>query len=403
MTGVAAQWCGTAPESYRKTIEVQWSKEGFGKPNWGLRRTIQNDLSPLAGFIAANYGLPFDLDAFAEAGQTLLAEVTDELGWMYETLHTDGKTKGRIDYTVWSEVFSCPECAGEVVFTDEALDETSGRVRDTFPCPHCGSELTKRRVERLYESHFDPSINATVRVPRLKPVMLFYSLGGMTHRKSVEASDLEILERINRLPLPMEVPSVLIPPMHMTHERARMEYSGITHIHHFFLPRAAHALAARGCGVGLTHTRTFGSATCFFSSWNRPSGGCLSSIGTALRIITQVNRQLTGVYYVSSQIAEVSPKYNLGKQAFPTEQDLRRVARTTEFWMHCDGKHDSVDRDSEQLRGLHLHRPTLRREHLLRRSQLPGRILAPGTDQCTVPEAIVDRFKKKGAPRVINV
>ncbi len=30
MTGVAAQWCGTAPESYRKALEAQWAKEGFG-------------------------------------------------------------------------------------------------------------------------------------------------------------------------------------------------------------------------------------------------------------------------------------------------------------------------------------------------------------------------------------
>ena len=96
MTGVAAQWCGTAPESYRKSLEALWAKEGFGKPKWGLRRTIQNDLSPLAGFIAANYGLPFDLDAFAEAGRALLDEVEAELGWMYETLHTDGETTGRI-------------------------------------------------------------------------------------------------------------------------------------------------------------------------------------------------------------------------------------------------------------------------------------------------------------------
>ena len=148
MTGVAAQWCGTAPESYRKSLEELWDKEGFGKPNWGLRRTIQNDLSPLASFIAANYGLPFDLDAFAEAGRALLDEVEAELGWMYETLHTDGETRGRINYIVWSEVFSCPDCTGEVVFTDEALDEASGRVRDVFPCPQCGSELTRRRLER---------------------------------------------------------------------------------------------------------------------------------------------------------------------------------------------------------------------------------------------------------------
>ena len=143
MTGVAAQWCGTAPESYRKALEALWAKEGFGKPNWGPRRTIQNDLSPLAGFIAANYGLPFDLDAFAEAGRDLLDGVEAELGWMYETLHTDGETTGRIDYTVWSEVFRCPECTAEVVFVDEALDRTTGRVKDTFPCPDCDAELNK--------------------------------------------------------------------------------------------------------------------------------------------------------------------------------------------------------------------------------------------------------------------
>jgi transcription initiation factor IIE alpha subunit len=85
-----------------------------------------------------------------KAGKQLLKEVEQEIGWMYETLHTDGKTKGRIEYTVWSEVFTCPECAGEVNFLDEALDEESKRVRDSFPCPHCGADLNKDRLERLY-------------------------------------------------------------------------------------------------------------------------------------------------------------------------------------------------------------------------------------------------------------
>ena len=146
MTGVAAHWCGTAPESYRESLEALWSKEGFGKPHWGLRRTIQNDLSPLAGFIAANYGLPFDLGEFAEAGRTLLDDVGQELGWMYETLHTDGKTKGRIDYTVWSQMFSCPECTGEIEFVEEALDKTNSRVKEAFPCPRCDIELSKDKL-----------------------------------------------------------------------------------------------------------------------------------------------------------------------------------------------------------------------------------------------------------------
>ena len=170
MTGVAAQWCGTAPKSYRQELEALWAKERFGKPSWGLRRTIQNDLSPLAGFIAANYSLPFDLDAFAEAGRTLLDEVEAELGWMYETLHTDGVTRGRIDYTVWSEVFRCPECAAEVVFVDEALDRTTGRVRVTFPCPDCDAELNKDRLERVFETNVDSANRQRAATRRVQAV-----------------------------------------------------------------------------------------------------------------------------------------------------------------------------------------------------------------------------------------
>ena len=122
MTGVAAQWCGTAPRAYRRELEQRWKAEGREPPKWGARRAILGDLSPAATLIAANYNLPFDVSAFREASARLLQEVDAELGWMYETLHTDGQTTGRINYTVWSEVFSCPDCAGEVVFLDEALD-----------------------------------------------------------------------------------------------------------------------------------------------------------------------------------------------------------------------------------------------------------------------------------------
>jgi hypothetical protein len=38
MTGVAAQWCGSAPAEYRKQLEAEWSKQGLPKPKWGARR-----------------------------------------------------------------------------------------------------------------------------------------------------------------------------------------------------------------------------------------------------------------------------------------------------------------------------------------------------------------------------
>ena len=54
--------------------------------------------------------------------------------------------KGRINYTVWSDVFICPYCTGEIIFWDAAVDQEKGKVRDTFNCPSCGSEHTKRSV-----------------------------------------------------------------------------------------------------------------------------------------------------------------------------------------------------------------------------------------------------------------
>ena len=395
MTGVAAQWCGTAPESYQKELEALWAKEGFGKPSWGLRRTIQNDLSPLAGFIAANYGLPFDLDAFAEAGRALLDEVEAELGWMYETLHTDGETRGRIGYTVWSEVFSCPDCTGEVVFTDEALDETSGRVRDVFPCPQCGSELTKRRLERVYESQFDSSINTTIRVPRRKPAMILYSLDGATFRKKPDVSDMATLERIDRLPLPTEVPSTLIPPMHMTHERARMDYSGVTHVHHFFLPRAAHALAAMWCRANACPDTRIRHMLLYFveqAVWNltilnayRPTG------------YSQNSQWFKGVYYVPSQHSECSPWYVLnGKlkrlektfEKFPAGRDPGCVL-TASTAVSLGIPDDTIDYVfTDPPFGENIYYADL---NFLVESW-------HGVLTNAAPEAIVDRFKKKGLP-----
>jgi REP element-mobilizing transposase RayT len=435
MTAVAAQWCGSAPAAYRFELEQEWQKAGIGKPEWGARRAIAGDLSPVASFIAAGYNLPFDVAAFEQAAR-LLAEVEREIGWMYQTLHVepassrlfdligfprsrqdlgstqikttddlagitkftqrrgdlphwqlpgsfyfltfnthqrrelspesrqvmldalsyfDGqrlrltaavvmpdhvhaviqpreksaglywdladlmhsvksysanrvnqieKTAGtpvwqtetydriirderelrftlqyiasnpvvaglandaldyswfkigdkvkeagwkpaplrKIEYTVWSEVFSCPECVGELVFLEEALDADTKRVREAFPCPHCGVKLTKKRLDWFYELRYDAVTGQSRRVSRRRPVLIRYRVGSQVFEKQPDADDLALLQRIEQMPLPLEVPTDPLPYMHMTHERARMDLAGITHIHHFFLPRQAQAL-----------------------------------------------------------------------------------------------------------------------------------------------------------------
>jgi DNA modification methylase/predicted RNA-binding Zn-ribbon protein involved in translation (DUF1610 family) len=308
MTGVAAQWCGSAPASYRHEIEMAWKKEGRPAPRWGARRVVLNDLSPAATFIAANYNLPFDVDAFARAGKQLLDELEAEIGWMYETLHSDGKTKGRIEYTVWSEVFTCPECAGEVNFLDEALDEDSKRVRETFPCPHCGAELNKDRLERVLENRIDPASGESWQRVKFKPVRISYTIGRTRHEKAPDADDMQLLARIDALPLPAAMPTRRFPIEAMYHG-SRIAPKGFTHIHHFFLPRAAQTMGKlweKAKAHPDARIRGFLLFMVEQAIWNmtvlnsyRPTG------------FSQVSQYMKGVYYVPSQHSELSPWYIL--------------------------------------------------------------------------------------------
>lgn len=309
MTGVAAQWCGTAPASYRFELEQAWKKEGRTAPKWGARRAVLNDLSPAATFIGANYNIPFDVDAFAKAGKQLLKELEQDIGWMYETLHSDGKTKGRIEYTVWSEVFSCPECAGTVNFLDEALDDESKRVRNVFPCPHCGAELNKDRLERVLEARADPVTGQPWQRVKFTPSLIVYSVGKTRYEKAPDAADLATLAKIEALPLPASVPTTRFPIEDMYHG-SRIAPKGFTHVHHFYLPRAAQAMGALWTKAQAHPDARIRAFLLFMVEQAIWGLSVLNRYGPTH--FSQVNRMLNGVYYVASQHAECSPWYNLG-------------------------------------------------------------------------------------------
>jgi predicted RNA-binding Zn-ribbon protein involved in translation (DUF1610 family) len=143
MTGVAAQMCAKPEPDFRYKVESERKSADLQLPKWGSRRIVLNDLGVAATFIEANYNLPFNAKDFERTARRILDELKQELGWMYQTLHIDGRTKGQINYTVWSDIFACSECGGEIIFLLEALDEKTKRVKDAFPCPHCGAELKK--------------------------------------------------------------------------------------------------------------------------------------------------------------------------------------------------------------------------------------------------------------------
>ena len=254
MTGVAAQMCGDREVVMSLGYQVkpdgtilQEEMDEDGKKVWrpfsklGVRRAVLNDLSPAAAFIAYNYNTPIDVAGFQKEARRILKEVEKECGWMYETLHTDGKTKGKINYTVWSDVFICPECAGEVVFWDEAVDKQEGGVRDEFPCPQCAASLTKRNMERAWENTFDPAINEAVRQSKQVPVLINYSYNRKRIEKRPDENDIELIKRIQNAKSQYWFPTESIPKGDKTSEPLRI---GITNAHHFYTKRNLITLAA---------------------------------------------------------------------------------------------------------------------------------------------------------------
>lgn len=243
MTGVAAQMCGNRDVVMSLGYQVkpdgtilQEETDENGKKVWkpfsklGVRRAVLNDLSPAATFIAYNYNTPVDPTLFQNETNKILKEVEKKYGWMYETKHSDGR-KGKINYVVWSDVFRCPECTHEVVFWDVAVDRENGKVRDKFPCPHCNALLTKRTLERAWETKFDGGTNGSIKQTKQAPVLINYSVGTSRFEKSLDADDLQNIEKINSIDISEWYPIDELPKGDKTGEPTRI---GITRAHHFY-------------------------------------------------------------------------------------------------------------------------------------------------------------------------
>jgi hypothetical protein len=393
MTGVAAQWCGTAPPAYRHEIEMEWRKSGKAAPEWGVRRAVLGDLSPAATFIAANQNLPFDVHQFSKASKQLLQELDDEIGWMYSTLHTDGKTKGRIEYTIWSEVFSCPECAGEINFREEAVEESSKRVRDSFPCPHCGAELNKDRLERVLESRIDPLTGKAWKRVSFKPALISYAIGKTKFEKTPDDQDLATLQRIDELPVPRSVPLARFPIETMYHG-SRIGPKGFTHVHHLFLPRVLQALGLLWSKASSFTDARLRQALLFFVEQAIWTSSILNRFQP--QGFKQVNKYLPGVYYVPSQTCEVSPWYAISARG---ERLAKTFARTSFKYGGCitsTGSAGNITLPNNSIDYVFTDPPFGENIFYADLNFLVESWHGVTTD--SNPEAIIDKFKNKALP-----
>lgn len=250
MTGVAAQLCADrkAVQELGYLVDEEGVIYDVSKPisRLGARKTVLVDLSPAATFIAYNYNTPVNVAAFEREAQRILREVEDECGWMYETWHPHcnhlQRVKGRVNYTIWSDVFVCPACGAAIIFWEAAVDKEAGEVRDSFPCPYCGAMQSKRSMERACEIVYDRALNRTIRRAKQIPVLINYSVGKNRYDKTPDAEDMALGRRIEESDVPDWLSTYALPDGYNT--RQPMESHGITHVHHFYTRRSLLVLAA---------------------------------------------------------------------------------------------------------------------------------------------------------------
>lgn len=345
MTGVAAQMCGNPDAEFRATVERE-----MPDVQWGARRAILCDLSPAATFIAYNYNNPVDPAAFEREAKQILAEVEKECGWMYETDHVlDGKVqvkrdvngtttpvKGRINYTVWSDVFVCPHCSEEIVFWEAAVDKAAGTVRDEFPCPHCGAMMTKRSLDRAWEYVHDDALGETVRRARQVPVLINYSVERKRFEKTPDENDLALIRRIEEGRIPYWYPTDRMPE---GDESRRNDDAGVTHVHQFYYKRPLYLLSKIFSVLNIIQSPnlnylkyTFDQTIFGLSKLNRYVPTHYS----------QVNRYLSGTLYIGSQVSEVSLPYLIGGK-------INRLKKALESYKKTDVRNCIITQSSSKI------------------------------------------------------
>ncbi len=313
MTGVACEALAAADSDF-----VQGILHADKAAAAGARHAILCDLSPAATFIASHYNLHCDPERFYAQACRMIEECEQELGWMFETLHTAPASerqpslaeetearKGRINYTVLSDVLVCPACGAEIVFWDAAVDHEKGKVSSSFFCRTCHALLQKRDCRRAVRPVYDAALKQVVNLPKQIPVLINYSYAGKRYEKKPDAFDIALLDRIDRYEITYPYPADALPSGDKTSDPFGLN---IRNVHQFYTRRnlavlAAFAHKARGtpCFV-LVHSVSMVNTKMYRYRW---AGGFAGAGGGPL----------SGTLYIPSLIKDINICKSLSEYA----------------------------------------------------------------------------------------
>ena len=319
MTGVAAKQCEKADAQLKFRLAQEYKEKHGCEPKWGERHAIVSDLAPAATFISANLNSDYKTDEVKKSITKKIDAIYEKNKWMYETKHSDGSI-GRVNFMVWSEVASCPECSHEFVLWDVMADTTIGRMKKEFNCPNCSTSINKKKCQTVLVSEFDDGINQVVKSKRYIPVLIKYSANGKLFYKDADNDDKDLNEKINKISINSWFPTSRLPD---GDESRRNDKYGMTHINQFYTKRNLIFMSELWGQLNLQEkfvatsilSRNLTKLNRYVLKPRTPHG--------------EVNGPLSGTLYVSSEYVEQNP-YDLLKSKIPKfEWDNSGVVTST--------------------------------------------------------------------------
>lgn len=244
MTGVAAGMCGC------NDYELQYQmKSDIPDMKWGKRFAILNDLSTEATFISSNFNRNADVSQFEKLANRILYSLNEKCSWVYKTNHTAAQSnmfidRGQINYTIWSDIYVCPNCGNELKYWDISVSEDE-KVIPRPICPRCSYAINKDECERAKVVAIDPATGEVVESIKQYPVRISYTAGGKRYTKVPDRDDLDVIAKIDSMPIEAWYPTDLM--MGVGEKwgdswRAGI-HQGVTRTHQFYTKRNLYVLA----------------------------------------------------------------------------------------------------------------------------------------------------------------
>jgi len=193
------------------------------------RFSLSCDLSPMCTFVTHQY-VSVSPHRSLDGIEELISDLEEKYEDAIRTYGKDGKSR-RIQFTVWSDVLICPNCARDVLFWKNGVDIVTGKMPKEFKCPHCRASISSLTTKKAHETYFDPNIESTSQRIKRVPVLLNCKERKGWSEKEPDEDDLNVIRKYqNVAPINAKPPREFIKG-----DMYRTGYHfGMTHVHHFF-------------------------------------------------------------------------------------------------------------------------------------------------------------------------